>query len=194
MEEPAVRLLRQTACAVGKSVALFTALGIVLLWITGTAGAQPAAGTQNEAQKQLSDLTTSLANGTVATVDILPLPDGMETRASVSPEKMDQWWQCRITISKVTEWGGRDAIVEVMRSTTVAPIPRMPDLRSAVIFSDSMATRSERCILGDTSAATLVNLAEQKEALGVRQCRSKERYLVGSKTGFRLSCDDSDLL
>jgi hypothetical protein len=137
MEEPAVRLLRQTACAVGKSVALFAALGIVLLWITGTAGAQPAAGTQNEAQKQLSDLTTSLANGTVATVDILHLPDGMETRASVSPEKMDKWWQYRITISKVTEWGGRDAIVEVMRSTTVAPIPRMPDLRSAVIFSDS---------------------------------------------------------
>lgn len=54
---------------------------------------------------------------------------------------MDKWWECRITISKVTEWAGRDEIVEVMRSTKMAPIPRMPDLRSAVISSDSYGNK-----------------------------------------------------
>jgi hypothetical protein len=89
VEEPAVRLLRQTACVVGRSVSLAAAFGILLLW-TGLAGAQTLVP-QTDAQKELETITASLANGSVATIDILHMPDEVETlssaAAAASPEQ-----------------------------------------------------------------------------------------------------------
>jgi hypothetical protein len=140
VEEPAVSLPWQGTCTFDKFVAFLAALGFLLLW-TGMASAQTTPGAESEAQKQLSDLTTSLANGSVARIDILHMPDRIETRASVTPETLEGLSDCRITISKVTEWAGRSELVEAMKSTKVALNPRMPDLRSAVIFSDSRGNR-----------------------------------------------------
>jgi hypothetical protein len=141
VEKPAVRLLRQIACVSGKSIALGVVLGIVLIWMTGIAGAQTTSASENDAQKQLNNLTTSLANGSVASIDILHMPDGTETRASIGPENLEKWWESRITLGKVSEWAGRDELVETMKSTKTDPNPRMPDLRSAVIFNDSHGNR-----------------------------------------------------
>jgi hypothetical protein len=114
VEEPAVpRLPRQTACAIGKSFAFVTALGLLLFWIPAMASAQAVSKPENDAQKQLNNLTTSLANGSVASVDILHMPDRMDTLTSVTPEDMERWWECRITISKVKEWAGRDDLAEI---------------------------------------------------------------------------------
>jgi len=141
VEEPDVSLLRQTACAVGKSVAFAAMLGLVLVWITGIAGAQTTSACESNAQKQLNNLTTSLANGSVANIDILHMQDGMETRASVRPENLERWWESRITLGKVSEWEGRDELVETMKSTKLASNSPIPDLRSAVVFSDSRGNR-----------------------------------------------------
>jgi len=139
VEEPAVSLLRQTACAVLKPIAFSTILGFVLLWITAMAGAQMAAVSQSGAQKQLSDLTTSLANGAGATIDILHMPDRIEPPVSVTPESLEKW--CRITITDVHEWSGRDEFIDAMSSSRLTADSRMPDLCSAVIFYSSTKQR-----------------------------------------------------
>jgi hypothetical protein len=141
VEEPAVRSQRHTACAFGKSVAFVATLGLILLWMPALAVAQTTSASEAAAHKQLSNVTTSLANGSVASIDILHMPDEVETRASVTPENLEKWLESRITISKVTEWAGRDELVKEMKSTNVASNARMPDLRSAVIFSDSNGKR-----------------------------------------------------
>ena len=145
VEEPALSLRRPTPC---RLIAFVVALGCFLVWITSIAGAQKATGSETEAQKELDNLTTSLVNGSVASIDILHMPDSMETRASVSPENLERWWDSRITISKVREWAGRNELVEAMKSTKTAPNSRMPDLRSAVIFSDSNGQRIQALYFG----------------------------------------------
>jgi hypothetical protein len=138
VEEPAVRSLRQTAC---KPMALPVPIAVFLFWLVGAASAQntpaPAAGVQ----KELDTITTALVNQSVASVDILHMPDSIDTRASVTPENLKSWWDCRITISKVREWVGRNELEEAMKSTKVGPNSRMPDLRSAVIFYNSDGKR-----------------------------------------------------
>ncbi len=140
VEEPAVRLRRHTAWGLAKSVTFVAAFGIVLLW-TGLAGAQTTPGSQTDTQKGLDTLTASLANGSVASIDILHMQDQVETRASVTPENLERWWECRITISKATEWAGRDGLVAIMKSTKLDSNSQMPDMRSAVVFNDSHGNR-----------------------------------------------------
>ncbi len=139
VEEPAVRLLRQIACASAKSAATVT-FGIVLLWACPS-GAQTTPKSQTETQKELDTLTASLANGSIASIDILHMPDHLETRASVTPENLEKWSDYRITIRKVSEWAGRGELVETMKSTKVAPDSRMPDMRSAIVFNDAHGSR-----------------------------------------------------
>jgi hypothetical protein len=141
VEEPAVRLLRPTVCVVLKSVALGTAMGIVLFLMPFSAGAQTKPRPESELQKQLNNLITSLANGSVASIDILHMPDRMETHSSVTPDELEKWWDCRITLSKVREWAGRDELVQIIKSTNVVSDARMPDLRSAIIFNDAKGNR-----------------------------------------------------
>jgi hypothetical protein len=141
VEEPAVSLLRQTACTVDKTFARVAALGIILLCMTDMAGAQKTSLHQTEPQNQLNNLTTSLADGSVASIDILHMPDRTETRASVTPENLERWFDCRITISKVSEWAGRGELVETMKYTKLSSNSRMLDLRSAVVFNDSHGSR-----------------------------------------------------
>jgi hypothetical protein len=126
------------ACA-GKSAARVV-FGIVLLCAC-LAGAQTTPKSQTDAQKELETITTSLANGSVASIDILHMPDEVETRTSVTPENMEKWWEYRITISKVGEWAGRGELIETMKATKLASNPRMPDLRSALVFKDSHGNR-----------------------------------------------------
>src|SRR6266705_4291144 len=112
--------------------------GVILLSIANTAcAAKVVSGSESDAQKQLDNLTISLANGSVESIDILHMPDGTETRASVRPENLERWWESRITLGKVSEWAGRDELVATMNSTKTDSNPRMPDLRSAIIFNDS---------------------------------------------------------
>jgi len=139
VEEPAVRLLRQIAC---KPMALVVPIVVFVFWVVGAASAQnasaPDAGVQN----------TSLANGSFASIDILHMPDEVETRASVTPESLERWFDYRITISKVREWVGRNELIETMKSTRVPLNSRMPDLRSAVIFYGSNGKRIGALYLG----------------------------------------------
>src|SRR5579863_2832996 len=86
VEEPAVCLLRQTACTIGKYVVLVAAIGLMFLWTPGLAIAQTTPTSKSGPQKQMDALTTSLANGSVASIDILHIPDEVETRISVTPE------------------------------------------------------------------------------------------------------------
>ena len=143
VEEPAVRLLRQTAC---RPIAFVVVIGFFLLWIVGAASAQNAP--EADALKELDNLTTALVNGSVATIDILHMPDRMETRASIMPDNLEKWWDCRITLSKVSEWAGRAELVETMKSMKVASNSHMPDLRSAIIFNDSKSNRIGALYLG----------------------------------------------
>jgi hypothetical protein len=140
VEEPAVRL-RPRLCVVLKSVPSGTAMVLVLLLMPLMAGAQTKPKPESELQKQLNNLTTSLDNGSVTSINILHMPDRMETRASVTPEKLEEWWDCRISLSKVSEWAGRDELVQIMKSTKVVSDGHMPDLRSAIIFNDTKGNR-----------------------------------------------------
>jgi hypothetical protein len=129
-------------------MALLVPIAVFLFWVTGAASAQntpaPAAGVQ----KELDNITSALVSQSVASIDILHMPDSIETRASVTPENLERWWDCRITISKVREWVGRNELVGAMKSTKVAPNSRMPDLRSAVIFYGSNGNRIGTLYLG----------------------------------------------
>jgi hypothetical protein len=86
-------------------------------------------------QKQLAEITNSLMNGSVTSIDILHMPDRIETRASVNPGNLEKWSQCRITINRVSEWAGRDELIATMKSTKILPSSQMPDLRSVIIFN-----------------------------------------------------------
>ena len=148
VEEPAVCIRRQTMYAVVKFLAFVAALGLSLLLVPFVAGAQSTPGSQTGAQKELDSLTASLANGSVASIDILHMPDRVETIVSVKPENLEKWWDCRITIGKVTEWVGRNDLVEIMKSTKLDSNSKMPDLRSAVAFNDSHGRRIGELFLG----------------------------------------------
>jgi hypothetical protein len=135
-EEPAVLLAQAT----GFRKNLFRAVvASILLACNGIAAGQGTAA--SDAQKQLSNITAALANNTVASIDILHMPDEVETRASVTPENLERWFDFRITINKAREWAGRDGLVKTLRSTTVSPGPRMPDLRSAIVFNGTDGKR-----------------------------------------------------
>jgi hypothetical protein len=92
---------------------------------------------ETDAQKQLSDVATSLTNGSVARIDLLHMPDRIETRAAVTPENLERWTYCRISIHNLSEWAGRDEFVKTMKFTTATASPRMPDIRSAIVLYDS---------------------------------------------------------
>ncbi len=141
VEEPAFSSPLQTARVAGERITLVAVLGALLLWMACAAGAQKVSDSQSDAQKQLSNITNSLANSSITSIDILHMPDRMETRASVNPENLERWFDSRITINKVREWAGRDELLGAMKSTRVAPNTRMPDLRSAIIFNGSDGQR-----------------------------------------------------
>jgi hypothetical protein len=138
VEEPAVRLQRQTAC---RPMALLVPVVVFLFWVVGAASAQDTPASDAGVQKELDNITTALVSQSVASIDILHMPDSIETRASVTPENLERWRDYRITISRVREWVGRNELVEAMKSTKAAPNSRMPDLRSAVIFYNSDGKR-----------------------------------------------------
>lgn len=119
---------------VGRTISLPAALGLVF-WMMSAVWAQKTSESLSDAQKKLSDITNSLANGSITSIDILHMPNGVETRASVTPENLERWFDYRNTINKVGEWAGRDELVETMKSTNISPSSRMPDLRSAIIFN-----------------------------------------------------------
>jgi hypothetical protein len=113
----------------------------ILLAINPTWHRNLGQGAETDAQKEFNALTTALANGSVATIDVLHMPDAAETRVSVRPELLEKWFESRVTINKVGEWGGRDELVKVMKAGEVATAQKMPDLRSAIIFYDSKGAR-----------------------------------------------------
>lgn len=117
-------------------------------------------------QKQLNDITTSLLNGSVATIDILHMPDRVETRASVNPEQIEKWFDYRITINRIPEWAGRTELLEAMKSSTVMGESRMPDLRSAIIFYDSDRHRIGALYFGRYFGRYLGQLGRAQGAIG----------------------------
>lgn len=127
-------------------------IAVLLLLLLSIVGSGPADDTasasQIDPQKQFADLAESLANGSVSSIDILHMPDLIETRASVAPANLESWFRCRVTISKVGEWSGRKELVEIMKSSAVTRESRMPDLRSAVIFYASDGHRIGTLYLG----------------------------------------------
>jgi hypothetical protein len=138
VEEPAVR----PAQAVGFSKNLSRAVGAsILLLCNGIAAAGQGTAATIDAQRQFSNISAAVANNTVASIGILHMPDEVETRASVTPENLERWFDFRITINKAREWAGRDRLVKTFRSTTVSPSLHMSDLRSAIAFNDSDGKR-----------------------------------------------------
>jgi hypothetical protein len=129
-----------------KSIAV---LGLLLLSIVGSGRADgTASASEIDPQKQFSDLAESLANGSVASIDILHMPDLVETRVSVAPANLESWFGSRVTINKVGQWSGREELVEIMKSSAVTRKSQMPDLRSAVIFYASDGHRIGTLYLG----------------------------------------------
>ena len=135
MEEPAVRLRHR----ISGVISLAALLAIALL-ICSFATAQSAPGI-NEAKKQLALITDSLANRAVSSIEILHMPDQVETRASVTPENLEKWFDFKIAVNKVNEWSGRDNLVKVLRTTALTKGSRMVGMHSAIIFNGSGGKR-----------------------------------------------------
>jgi hypothetical protein len=133
VEEPAVRVRSLITLRICNLFAIAAVATILLFWSTAAAHGQGA--TVSDAQKELPNITAALANNTVASIDILHMPDEVETRASVTPENLERWFDFRITINKAREWAGRDELVRALKSTKASPSPRMADLRSAIVFN-----------------------------------------------------------
>src|SRR5205814_1956333 len=115
VEEPAVWLAR-VICGFRKNLSRAIVPSILLLCNGIAAAGQSDAAAATDAQKQFSNITSALANNTVASIDILHMPDAVETRASVTPENLERWFDFRITINKAREWAGRDEFVKTLRS------------------------------------------------------------------------------
>ena len=141
VEKPAVRLCYAVAVRIRELFSITAISSILLLWGTVPANAQGAVTATTDAQRQFSNISAAVANNTVASIDILHMPDEVETRASVTPENLERWFDFRITINKAREWAGRDRLVKTFRSTTVSPSLHMSDLRSAIAFNDSDGKR-----------------------------------------------------
>lgn len=136
VEEPAVRWHYRASRIPLNFVAT---LGPLLLCISCPASAQGQS--RDTAQRQLNEITSALMNGSVASIDILHIPDGVETRASVTPANLEKWFDFKITINKVREWSSRDDLVKVLRAIRLAPASRMVDMRSAIVFNGSDGNR-----------------------------------------------------
>jgi hypothetical protein len=61
-----------------------------------------SATADSDVQKQFSNITTALQNRKVASIEILHMPDGVMTRASVSPANLERWFEipCRNSQSR----------------------------------------------------------------------------------------------
>jgi hypothetical protein len=125
----------------------YLVLGTILLFASGAAEARNTTpGVDTNAQ--LDSLATALENGAVATIDILHMPDAVETRVSVTPELLEKWFRSRLSINRVSEWAGRAELIKIMKSGTITGLSRMPDLRSAVIFYGGDGRRIGALYLG----------------------------------------------
>ena len=105
----------------------------------GAAVAQDMSLTSSE--KTLSDIASAIENRKVRSIEILHMPDRIETRASVTPENLEHWFESRVEIVKIDEWGGREDLLRTLRATKLAPASRMADMRSAIIFNGLDGTR-----------------------------------------------------
>jgi len=130
-------ILERTSASLHRIAIYIAILSCIVLIVSPACARKTVSAADPNAQRELNDLTTSLANGSIATIDILHMPDRVETRASVSPDNLERWFDCRVTINKISEWSGRNELVQTMKSSTVTQENRMPDMRSAVIFYGS---------------------------------------------------------
>ena len=130
VEEPAVWLAQATGFRKNLSRAVGAS---ILLLCNGIAAAGQGTAATSNAQKQLSNITSALANSSVASIDICMARCGRNSRVCPSGE-FGAMVDFRITINRACEWAGRDELVKTLRSTTVLPSLRLPDLRSAIVF------------------------------------------------------------
>jgi hypothetical protein len=135
----------------------------------------------SEAKKQLALITDSLANRAVSSIEILHMPDQMETRASVTPENLGKWFDFKVTVNKVNEWSGQDNLIKVFRTTTPTEGSRMGDMRSQLSSMVLTASVLGRYMLVGSLADISVSLVVQMERLQTCQSVSKEFYQLGSK-------------
>jgi hypothetical protein len=125
VEEPAVRPRHR----VSGVISLAAILAMTLLAGSFKSIAQNVPGSIGEAKKQLAFITDSLANRAVSSIEILHMPDQMETRASVTPENLGKWFDFKVTVNKVNEWSGQDNLIKVLRTTTLTEGSLMGDMR-----------------------------------------------------------------
>ena len=113
------------------NIVVYAILAALLVGIAVAQGTPPA----YDPRKDLSDITSALQGGKVASLVILHMPDRIETRASVTPENLERWFGSKVEIAKLAEWDGREDLLRILRETKLGTGSRMADMRSAIIFN-----------------------------------------------------------
>jgi hypothetical protein len=126
-EKPPVSLQHRPFC----QIAAYIVLAALFCGMAAAQGISPT----SDPRKELSDITSALQDGKIASIEILHMPDRVMTRASVTPENLEHWFESRVEISKIAEWGGRDDLLRALRGTKLVPASHMADMRSAIAFN-----------------------------------------------------------
>ncbi|MGH9516206.1 MAG: hypothetical protein ACRD3P_11075 [Terriglobales bacterium] len=120
----------------------------------------------SDVQKQFSNITTALQKREVASIDILHMPDGVMTRASVGPANLERWFESRVEIAKAGEWNGCDDLLRILQGTKVVPTSRAVDMRSAIIFNGRDGKRIGTLYIGRYFGKYLGQLGGADGAIG----------------------------
>lgn len=102
-------------------------------------GGQPEE--KSQAQLQVDTLIAKLANFDIGMVEILQIPPEVETPWAVSPDMLEKQFQYKLIIRNIRVGAGRDKLLEAMKSVSVVPQSRMPDIRWGLIFYDASEKR-----------------------------------------------------
>lgn len=109
-------------------------IGLLLCVASAAFAQKTTSGSEIEAQKELNEVIASLTEGSVSTIEVLHVPDRLETRAAITPQALEMLYQGKLTVRNARDLAGRNELVEALKSSTPILQSRIPDLRWGIIF------------------------------------------------------------
>jgi hypothetical protein len=122
-----------------------TALALVV--VVASCVASEADRPANESQSQWNSLVRAVEVGQVESMDVFRIPPDVLRSVAVSPVDLEAQFQQRLTVRQLRFGRNRTGFVKAVKSVSLEPLDRRPDLRLGVVLYDSHGKRVEAVFL-----------------------------------------------